>query len=443
MASPKKTTIDNPVLSELIKNLNYHFIISTDSTGLIYEQITYFSDILAGKYSDEPILSELLARGGALKMKSLLDEKGEYIKVGTYLSLCDLYLKDKKSFFSSKQISKKTGVIIEGILLYSLYLIDFLRNLTEETPKNQLLNSNKKLSKLYIDWEQFKHSSIPQLKNSIDKIKNLVYSNLLKEFNDILNSIRDIKSQRTFITTQIKLVNLSLEEGDITALRKFHVLRWDNFNLHSLGAELKKYNIEYSKYGEIDYAQFLSKDFRANYCGFFFAFIEYLEHLKNLMDNGQYKFIDIGFPLNQPSTNYTVIKSATHSETTSKFRSFKLKKGTPSVVKSLTDLMNSLKNHDFIDKGTSIMEFREIFNGTEIKKPIKWIGSQPQLHYFINKLIPAMEDCNQWVTCSNCFLDKKGVKFASKKLRRFKEKDLTKRKYLDACCENFMFEFKS
>ena len=88
----------------------------------------------------------------------------------------------------------------------------------------------------------------------------------------------------------------------------------------------------------------------------------------------------------------------------------------------LTDLMNALKRKNFIDDSTDLKDFRKIFSGEEIEKPIVWTGKISELSYFVKQLhneLKLVEDLKQqqWAVTINCFIQENGEQFNRTKLR--------------------------
>lgn len=88
---------------------------------------------------------------------------------------------------------------------------------------------------------------------------------------------------------------------------------------------------------------------------------------------------------------------------------------------AITDLCNSLKGK-FIKSDTDLINFRKIFNDSTPDTPIVWIGGISALHYFIKKLhelelVDNVTNSKKWSIGSTLFIDSKGDKFESHKLR--------------------------
>ena len=89
--------------------------------------------------------------------------------------------------------------------------------------------------------------------------------------------------------------------------------------------------------------------------------------------------------------------------------SFKYKK-IHSNSGNITDLMDSLKKNSFIVQDTSITDFRHLFSGEFVAKPIKWTGGKSTLSYFIklinNQLKVVTYPKNSlWKVVCACFVD--------------------------------------
>lgn len=107
----------------------------------------------------------------------------------------------------------------------------------------------------------------------------------------------------------------------------------------------------------------------------------------------------------------------------SNYRSLSLESHSPKNIANITTVMNLLIKGSFLGKDTTIASFRSIFMGEQIKEPVNWIGTQPELRYFISYLMGKELDENQiklnikiekvrlkksekgiWTTTGNCFL---------------------------------------
>lgn len=99
--------------------------------------------------------------------------------------------------------------------------------------------------------------------------------------------------------------------------------------------------------------------------------------------------------------------------------------------------LKSLENK-FIDKDTSLTDFKSIFQNKKIPKDnrIKWIGSNRELQWFVHilnsdlEIIADMKN-DKWVVTTYCFVNKDGDEFETDQLRnasgeRIKRYDLLK-----------------
>jgi hypothetical protein len=128
-------------------------------------------------------------------------------------------------------------------------------------------------------------------------------------------------------------------------------------------------------------------------------------------------------------------------------QSFRFKKHFSSSVKaSITVLMNGLKKDGLINSSTNIAVFRSAFSGEEVKVKIDWTGTTAQLHYFIDKLFPCLENEEnlKWVTCSNCFSIDGHKPIDSRKLGKAKIKEVKqdKRSILNTLCDRILSRVK-
>lgn len=97
---------------------------------------------------------------------------------------------------------------------------------------------------------------------------------------------------------------------------------------------------------------------------------------------------------------------------------------------NLTDLWNNLKNGNFIDNKTSIVNFKKVFSGKEISDPVIWIGNPSEFHWFIHliynkyKLMENLKQ-QQWKVACRCFVQAGGTPFDRSKLRKLKSPNLS------------------
>jgi len=101
--------------------------------------------------------------------------------------------------------------------------------------------------------------------------------------------------------------------------------------------------------------------------------------------------------------------------TSAKFHSFKYKKFNNSQD-LLKKLFSSLKSKGFIAKDTDLKDFKKIFSGEAIEKPVVWTGNKSELCYFIKQLATEqnkVEDLKfkHWEVATICFVypNNKGI----------------------------------
>ncbi|TXK74545.1 hypothetical protein [Mesonia sp. HuA40] len=88
----------------------------------------------------------------------------------------------------------------------------------------------------------------------------------------------------------------------------------------------------------------------------------------------------------------------------------------------LTDLRKSLIRIEMISEQTTLSDFRKVFSGEAIEKPIVWAGKISELSYFIKQLhneLKLVKDLKQqqWVVTINCFIQENGEPYNRTKLR--------------------------
>ncbi|HXB42375.1 MAG TPA: hypothetical protein VNZ49_17685 [Bacteroidia bacterium] len=66
------------------------------------------------------------------------------------------------------------------------------------------------------------------------------------------------------------------------------------------------------------------------------------------------------------------------------------------------DLFSVLKDKKLVASKTTLLRFKKVFKGDEIKNKIQWVGSITALHHFI-KGITLKNQKGKWKTACNCF----------------------------------------
>lgn len=107
-----------------------------------------------------------------------------------------------------------------------------------------------------------------------------------------------------------------------------------------------------------------------------------------------------------------------------KYESFRYKQYNKHPDK-LTDLCDSLRKGEFIHQDTKATDFKKIFSGDHIEKPVVWIGNRSEFAYFIklihntHKLVEDLRQ-DQWKIAIQCFIKENGNLFEIKdrKLQR-------------------------
>jgi len=107
-----------------------------------------------------------------------------------------------------------------------------------------------------------------------------------------------------------------------------------------------------------------------------------------------------------------------------KFQSFTLKDYNKRH-ENLNDLRDALKKKKLIAQDTLLANFKKVFSGGQIEKPIVWTGKINQLFYFISQLhnkLKYVENLKQehWEVATQCFVNENGVKYDRQRLRRQK-----------------------
>jgi|GEM_PF-726004 len=92
---------------------------------------------------------------------------------------------------------------------------------------------------------------------------------------------------------------------------------------------------------------------------------------------------------------------------------------------NLIDLRDNLIKNRFIDKNTSFREFKRIFSGKEVLKPVRWTGNESEFYYFVYliytkyKLVKDLKQ-NQWKVACRCFVKEDGTSFDRGKVKNLK-----------------------
>jgi hypothetical protein len=92
---------------------------------------------------------------------------------------------------------------------------------------------------------------------------------------------------------------------------------------------------------------------------------------------------------------------------------------------NLNNACDSLRLNGFIDKSTTVPQFKRLFSGKEVNNPIMWTGTPSDLYYFIaqihnkHKLVKNMKQ-KQWKVACQCFIKPDGSQFEYKAIRVLK-----------------------
>jgi hypothetical protein len=89
---------------------------------------------------------------------------------------------------------------------------------------------------------------------------------------------------------------------------------------------------------------------------------------------------------------------------------------------NINKLYKELKSKNFIHPETRLVNFKKVFSGGEIIKPIIWIGTMTELGYFVKQLhdkLKYVEDLKyqKWPVAINCFIQGDGTQFERTPLR--------------------------
>ena len=103
-----------------------------------------------------------------------------------------------------------------------------------------------------------------------------------------------------------------------------------------------------------------------------------------------------------------IVELLKQEKSASKALSFKYKK-LATNSEAIKDLCDSLKFNDLIDKKTNLTDFKKIFSGEEINKPVVWTGNISDLYYFvalIHNELKYVENLKQqhWKVTCRCFI---------------------------------------
>ena len=90
-------------------------------------------------------------------------------------------------------------------------------------------------------------------------------------------------------------------------------------------------------------------------------------------------------------------------------------------------LFSELKQHDAIPKEEPITEFKHLFSGVKVEKPITWIGNKSDLSYLFkqlvneHKVLKIPKGKTIWDVVDACFVNKNGKPFGINVLRKQKD----------------------
>lgn len=124
------------------------------------------------------------------------------------------------------------------------------------------------------------------------------------------------------------------------------------------------------------------------------------------------------------SATETVSESNDQQEEVTEIESFKYKHY-DTEPDNLTNLCDSLKLNNFIDKSTTVPQFKRVFSGKAVSNPVIWTGTKSDLYYFIhtiyneNEILADMKQ-RQWKVACECFFKTDGSKFDPSKIRLLK-----------------------
>jgi hypothetical protein len=107
--------------------------------------------------------------------------------------------------------------------------------------------------------------------------------------------------------------------------------------------------------------------------------------------------------------------------TNTKQHSFRYKKYDTAPL-NINKLYKELKSKNFIHPDTRLVNFKKVFSGGEIIKPIIWIGTMTELGYFVKQLhdkLKYVENLKhqKWPVAINCFIQGDGTQFERTPLR--------------------------
>ena len=93
---------------------------------------------------------------------------------------------------------------------------------------------------------------------------------------------------------------------------------------------------------------------------------------------------------------------------------------------NINTLFSELKQHNAIPKEELITEFKHLFSGVKVEKPITWIGNKSDLSYLFKQLVnkhnvlEIPKGKTIWDVVDACFVDKNGKPFGINVLRKQK-----------------------
>lgn len=348
------------------------------------------------------------------------------------------YLKLKEDFiniYKEDSSKNKTYSLVNELcnVLKKIEIENFKKGLQE---KLEALSFENKLAVLENELEQIKKEwseVVPESIKSLDLIST--YSNLGidETYEEPIEYYREIAN---FLNIQIDLVkkeiwieNTRIIDNLYHSLRNFYYEDWIKKALKEAPGELEeslayfiRINTDLKKIKELE----KERKPKANYFDLTrFAkynaegeiidgptsnYDRYIEWTKSKVDLIEKKLLNSNYNINNENIQVTTgIKSFNYKHLQTK----------PS---NISDLFNSLKKSNLIDGNTKLIDFKKIFSGIDLFKPIIWIGDKQDLSYFIKlihgkyNLVDKVENKGYWNVAIKCFIKSDGSSFDKKEL---------------------------
>lgn len=122
-------------------------------------------------------------------------------------------------------------------------------------------------------------------------------------------------------------------------------------------------------------------------------------------------------------------------------RSFRFKSDRLILSPSFEAMKNKLQEN-FIDKSTTLTQLRNIFKGKPVINKVKWVGTAPELSYFVKTISPILDNrIPKWRASVECLEHN----YSYDSLRKYKDNEVSpeNRTLINKSCENILREYNN